>query len=79
MGHFEKGRWIETPFDKLQETADAFSIQLGKAFSNMAELLQEWDRHSGEYQDGAELTRVQVMERGFRNVHTALVRDGLLK
>jgi len=69
MGHFEKGRWIVDPLDKFQESLESASHSLANSFSNVADSLIEWNRHSGRFKCGRELTIFEVLDNTLNPPH----------
>lgn len=69
MGHFEHGRWVVDPLDKLKESLESASHSLENSFSNVADSLIEWNRHSGRFECGRELTIFEVLDKILNSPH----------
>lgn len=74
MGHFEKGAWVEDPFDRISMMTGIISDQLTAALSRWAEKTAEDLKHSGKFRRGRELTVLEVMVEPFENLASHLIR-----
>ena len=56
MGHFEKGKWIEDRFEKLQEGFDEIQENIEDDVNNVVNSIVEWEKHSGNFENGKEIS-----------------------
>lgn len=61
MGHFEKGAWVETPFDKLESTLIQFCESLQVPFQNLyISISESVTKPTGIYRNGKSLSLVDL-------------------
>lgn len=75
MGHFEKGAWVKDPYPNIDEFVESVS-HLQDGVQKAAESLIEWNKHSGNFEKGAEITIIRTVERTFETFADSIL-DGL--
>lgn len=62
-GRFVKGAWVEDPFEKIEQCYVESGLHLQSAVQDMADSMIEWNKHSGNFEKGAEITFTRSIEK----------------
>lgn len=76
MGHFEKGQYVEEPFENLESDYIEAVSHLHNGVKGMGDSMIEWNKHSGKFEKGREITVARSVERTLEQFATSL-QNGL--
>lgn len=75
MGHFEKGAWVEDPFDRFRESCNQMSESVTEACLNLqTNLYNSLTSPTGHFRNGKAMSMIDMMEE-FTQKYSDVVRS----